>query len=104
MYDYVIGLCDFLGKNRNQISDLLIEGCSGSGGRFDAGMMYYTLQIWCSDNTDTLDRLQIQYGTSFGYPISAVGSTCISSTESSDRKKYISAYQRSSGNGWNIWI
>ena len=48
--------------------DLLIEGCSGGGGRFDAGMLYYTPQIWCSDNTDPIDRLTIQYGTSFGYP------------------------------------
>jgi alpha-galactosidase len=54
--------------------DLLIEGCSGGGGRFDAGMLYYTPQIWCSDNTDAIERLRIQYGTSFGYPISAVGS------------------------------
>ena len=59
---------------RKRYPDLLIEGCSGGGGRFDAGMMYYTPQIWCSDNTDALDRLQIQYGTSFGYPVSAVGS------------------------------
>ena len=74
MYDYVLGLYDFLDRMVNRYPDLLIEGCSGGGGRFDAGMMYYTPQIWCSDNTDALDRLQIQYGTSFGYPISAVGS------------------------------
>ena len=74
MYDYVIGLYDFLERIVTRYPDLLIEGCSGGGGRFDAGMMYYTSQIWCSDNTDALDRLQIQYGTSFGYPISAVGS------------------------------
>mgnify|MGYP000010660323 FL=1 len=74
MYDYVLGLYDFLEKIVTRYPDLLIEGCSGGGGRFDAGMMYYTPQIWCSDNTDALDRLQIQYGTSFGYPVSAVGS------------------------------
>ena len=74
MYDYVIGLYDFLERIVTRYPDLLIEGCSGGGGRFDAGMMYYTPQIWCSDNTDALDRLQIQYGTSFGYPVSAVGS------------------------------
>ena len=51
----------------------LIEGCSGGGGRFDAGMLYYTPQIWCSDNSDAIDRLRIQYGTSFGYPVSAMG-------------------------------
>ena len=53
---------------------MLIEGCSGGGGRFDAGMLYYTPQIWCSDNTDAADRIRIQYGTSFGFPVSAVGS------------------------------
>ena len=74
MYDYVLGLYDFLERIVTRYPDLLIEGCSGGGGRFDAGMMYYTPQIWCSDNTDALDRLQIQYGTSFGYPVSAVGS------------------------------
>lgn len=74
MYDYVLGLYDFLERIVTRYPNLLIEGCSGGGGRFDAGMMYYTPQIWCSDNTDALDRLQIQYGTSFGYPVSAVGS------------------------------
>lgn len=54
---------------------ILIEGCSGGGGRFDAGMLYYTPQIWCSDNTDAIERIRIQHGTSFGYPISAVGSS-----------------------------
>ena len=74
MYDYVIGLYDFLERIVTRYPDLLIEGCSGGGGRFDAGMMYYTSQIWCSDNTDALDRLQIQYGTSFGYPMYHTGS------------------------------
>ena len=46
----------------------------GGGGRFDAGMLHYTSQIWCSDDTDTIERLKIQYGTSFAYPVSAVGS------------------------------
>ncbi len=73
-YDYMVGLYDFLEKLTAKYPDLLIEGCSGGGGRFDAGMLYYTPQIWCSDNTDAVDRLRIQYGTSFLYPISAVGS------------------------------
>ncbi len=54
--------------------DILFEGCSGGGGRFDAAMLYYQPQIWASDNTDAIDRLFIQYGTSFFYPISSVGS------------------------------
>ena len=74
LHDYVLGLYDFLERLVQRYPNLLIEGCSGGGGRFDAGMMYYTPQIWCSDNTDAIDRLRIQYGTSFGYPVSVVGS------------------------------
>ena len=73
MYDYVLALYDFLDRMVKRYPDLLIEGCSGGGGRFDAGMLYYTPQIWCSDNSDAIDRLRIQYGTSFGYPVSAMG-------------------------------
>lgn len=74
LYDYVLGVYDFLERLNQNYPDILIEGCSGGGGRFDAGMLYYAPQIWCSDNTDAIDRLRIQYGTSFGYPVSAVGS------------------------------
>ncbi|NBH81946.1 alpha-galactosidase [bacterium C-53] len=73
IYDYVLGVYDFLEKLTNRYPDILLEGCCGGGGRFDAGMMYYTPQIWCSDNTDAVDRVRIQYGTSFFYPMSAVG-------------------------------
>ena len=71
---YVLGVYDLLERFLAACPDLLLEGCSGGGGRYDAGMMYYTPQIWCSDNTDAIDRLRIQYGTSFGYPVSVVGS------------------------------
>ena len=71
---YVLGLYEFLERLHRDYPDLLLEGCCGGGGRFDAGMLYYTPQIWCSDNTDARERLFIQYGTSFGYPVSAVGS------------------------------
>lgn len=74
LYHYMLGLYDFLERLVTRYPRLLIEGCSGGGGRFDAGMLYYTPQIWCSDNTDAIDRIRIQYGTSFGYPLSAVGS------------------------------
>ena len=73
LYDYVIGLYDLLERLRKRYPHLLIEGCSGGGGRFDAGMLAYTPQIWCSDNTDAIGRLSIQYGTSFGYPVSTMG-------------------------------
>ena len=73
LYDYILGLYDFLERLTEKYPDMLIEGCSGGGGRFDAGMLYYTPQIWCSDNTDPIDRLLIQYGTSFGYPAGCMG-------------------------------
>ena len=74
LYKYMLGVYDFLERLVTRYPNILIEGCSGGGGRFDAGMLYYSPQIWCSDNTDAIDRVKIQYGTSFGYPISSVGS------------------------------
>ena len=71
---YVLGLYELLENLLERFPDLLLEGCSGGGGRFDAGMLYYSPQIWCSDNTDAVNRLVIQYGTSFFYPISTFGS------------------------------
>ena len=71
---YVLGLYRVLETLTTQFPHILFEGCSGGGGRFDAGMLYYTPQIWCSDDTDAIERLTIQYGTSFGYPVSSVGS------------------------------
>ena len=71
---YVLGVYSILERMRQDFPDILIEGCSGGGGRFDAGMLYYTPQIWCSDNTDAIDRLRIQYGTSFCYPTCTMGS------------------------------
>jgi alpha-galactosidase len=69
---YVLGLYSILEALLERYPDLLLEGCSGGGGRYDAGMLYYAPQIWCSDNTDAVERLRIQYGTSFGYPMSSV--------------------------------
>ena len=74
MHEYVLGVYSFLEKMIGRYPDMLIEGCSGGGGRYDAGMMYYTPQIWLSDDTDAIERIRIQYGSSFGYPVSTVGS------------------------------
>lgn len=71
---YVLGLYALLERLTSAFPDVLFEGCSGGGGRFDAGMLYYCPQIWCSDDTDAYERTKIQYGTSFFYPVSAVGS------------------------------
>jgi alpha-galactosidase len=69
---YVLGLYRLMEDLLARYPELLLEGCSGGGGRFDAGMLYYAPQIWCSDNTDAVARTAIQYGTSFGYPMSAI--------------------------------
>lgn len=69
----MLGVYELMERLLLRFPDLLLEGCSGGGGRFDAGMLYYSPQIWCSDNTDAVNRLSIQYGTSFFYPVSAVG-------------------------------
>ena len=70
---FVLGVYDVLERLRRDFPHILIEGCAGGGGRFDGGMLYYTPQIWCSDNTDAMDRLRIQYGTSFCYPVCTMG-------------------------------
>jgi alpha-galactosidase len=71
---YMQGVYELLERLTAKYPNVLFEGCSGGGGRFDAGMLYYHPQIWCSDNTDAINRIKIQYGTSFFYPISTVGS------------------------------
>ncbi len=71
---YILGLYELLERLNRDFPEVLFEGCSGGGGRFDAGMLYYCPQIWCSDDTDAHERTFIQYGTSFFYPVSAVGS------------------------------
>lgn len=69
---YVLGLYEVLDRLLKEFPDLLIEGCSGGGGRFDPGILYYCPQIWTSDDTDAIERVDIQYGTSFVYPASAM--------------------------------
>ncbi|NLM13513.1 MAG: alpha-galactosidase, partial [Epulopiscium sp.] len=52
---------------------ILFESCASGGARFDPGMLYFAPQTWCSDDTDAAERMKIQYGTSFVYPISSIG-------------------------------
>lgn len=70
---YILGLYRILDGIIKTHPNILFEGCSGGGGRFDGAMLTYFPQIWCSDNTDAPSRLVIQYGTSFAYPVSAMG-------------------------------
>ncbi len=73
-YEYTLGLYEVMEAVTSSHPNVLFEGCSGGGGRFDAGILCYMPQIWTSDDTDPLERLYIQYGTSFGYPPLAMGS------------------------------
>lgn len=70
---YVLGLYRVLEKLTEKFPEILFESCGGGGGRFDAGMLYYMPQTWGSDTTDAIERLSIQYGASFGYPVCAMG-------------------------------
>ena len=70
---YILGLYDLLERLTDKYPDILFESCSGGGGRYDAGMLYYMPQTWTSDNTDAIARLKIQYGTSLLYPVVSMG-------------------------------
>ena len=71
---FVLGYYDLMERLTKDFPDVLFEGCAGGGGRFDAGVLAYSPQIWCSDNTDPIARLTIQRGTSYGYPVACMGS------------------------------
>lgn len=70
---YILGVYEVFARITAAFPSVLFESCSGGGGRFDAGMLFFSPQIWTSDNTDALSRVQIQYGTSLAYPASAMG-------------------------------
>ena len=71
---YMLGLYDLVSYLTGKHSNILFESCSGGGGRNDLGMMRYFPQVWASDNTDAISRLQIQYGSSYLYPTISMGS------------------------------
>lgn len=70
---YVLGLYELQDRIIKAFPNLLLENCASGGGRFDPAMLYYSPQIWCSDNTDALVRMKIQYGTSIVYPTRCIG-------------------------------
>lgn len=71
---YVLGLYDIMGRLTKRFPDILFEGCAAGGNRFDLGILCYMPQIWASDDTDARERLEIQTGYSYGYPMSVVSS------------------------------
>ena len=70
---FILGTYELMGRLLEAYPHLLLENCSGGGGRYDPGMMYFSPQIWCSDNTDALSRVDIQFGSSLCYPASVQG-------------------------------
>ena len=70
---FVLGTYEIMDRLTTDFPHILLENCSGGGGRFDPGMLYYSPQIWTSDNTDPIERLTIQFGTSLCYPTSTMG-------------------------------
>ncbi len=70
---YVLAVYELQERLTREFPELLLENCSGGGARFDPGMLYYSPQIWCSDDTDAVERLSIQEGTALLYPLSTMG-------------------------------
>ncbi len=73
MHRYILGLYDLYDRLNKAFPNILFESCASGGGRFDPGLLYYAPQAWTSDCTDSVQRLKIQYGTSFWSPISSIG-------------------------------
>lgn len=73
MHKYILGVYDLYERLTSKYPEILFESCASGGGRFDPGMLYYAPQTWCSDDTDAIERLKIQYGTSMVYPIRTIG-------------------------------
>lgn len=74
LHRYILGVYSLYERLVREYPEILIESCAGGGARFDAGMLYYSPQIWASDDTDAVERLSIQSGLSMVYPISSMGS------------------------------
>lgn len=82
---YILGVYDLYERLTSQFPQVLFESCASGGGRFDPGMLYYAPQGWVSDDSDAIERLKIQYGTSLCYPISSMGAHV---TESPNHQVY----------------
>ena len=73
-HKYILGVYSLYERLITSFPNILFESCASGGSRFDAGMLYYAPQTWTSDNSDAISRLKIQYGTSYAYPLSSMGS------------------------------
>ena len=70
---YILGVYDLYERLISKFPHILFESCASGGGRFDPGMLYYAPQAWASDDSDAVERLKIQYGSSYAYPVSSMG-------------------------------
>lgn len=70
---FILGTYELMDRITSAFPHILFESCAGGGGRFDPGMLYYMPQAWASDNTDPIERLTIQFGTTMCYPASSMG-------------------------------
>lgn len=87
----MLGYYDLIGRLTREYPDIMFEGCSSGGGRFDLGTLYFCPQIWTSDESDPSQRIAIQYNTSLGYPLSTIGAHVNDSKVSSYKTKAILA-------------
>lgn len=85
---YILGVYKLYEKMIEAFPDVLFESCSSGGSRFDPGMLHYAPQAWTSDNNDAMERVKIQYGTSYGYPVSSMGAH-VSKTVNDQLYRYI---------------
>ena len=97
---YILGLYRIFEALTNKFPNVLFESCASGGGRFDPGMLYYTPQIWVSDNTDAADRLKIQYGTSLVYPYSSMGAHV--SAYKNNTNSFLKSASKSGVNSFNV--
>lgn len=73
-HKYILGVYELYERLIQEFPEILFESCASGGARFDPGLLYYAPQTWTSDNTDAVERIKIQYGTSYVYPLSSIGS------------------------------
>jgi alpha-galactosidase len=72
MHRYILGVYQLYDRLTQAFPGILFESCAGGGGRFDPGMLAFAPQGWASDDTDAIERLKIQWGTSLAYPLSSI--------------------------------
>ena len=99
---YMLGLYRVLEAIVSRFPEVLFESCSGGGGRFDAGLLYYMPQVWTSDDTDPVERLRIQYGTSTAYPPSSICAHVSASPNHQTGRATSMAMRCDTAFGWNF--